>query len=634
MKFAPIGWAPRRSTLAVLPVFPLTPFSNPMHCYPRRCVALALLALAFVAHVAGQTPQGAIVLKGPGFLQTSATVQESFQPGYGVFVIFAAAVPITTSVQLVRAGITIQVPRVAPDSYYAERYFETEAQLEAALPDGAYTLTVSGGGTATNTPITIPPPDNIRPPLITNFTALQSWTEFPLRIDWQPIVGGTPNDILSLTISRGDETEVYESTELTGASTGIIITSLSSTPGETLFAELTYARLTAGTANAGQTLVGIGRAFFLRFPLTRGIPPRPAIAIQPQPQSVVVGSTVAFSVGATGTGLSYQWRRNGATLSGANRPTYIITNVQPGAAGSYSVDVTNAAGATTSQSVTLAVVATTSNPGRISNLAIRSQAGTGGQTLIVGLVIGGGGTTGPKPLLLRGIGPALAGFGVPGTLADPRLEIFSGALKINENDNWNGDAQVAAIGAQVGAFALGAASTRDAALYNPAFPPGNLTIQVTGGAGASGVALAEIYDATPVTSFSTTTPRLINVSARTQVGLGADVLIAGFVIAGGTSKTVVIRAVGPTLAAFGVPGTLIDPKLDVYSGSTVIHTNDNWGGDAAVSAAFASVGAFALTNASRDAAVVVTLPPGNYTAQVSGVGNTTGVALVEVYEVP
>lgn len=611
-----------------------------MHCYPRRCVALALLTVAFVAHVSGQTPQGVVIVKGPGFLQTSATNQEAFQPGYGIFAFFQAAVPLTTSVQLVRAGITIQVPRIAPDLYYAERYFETETQLDAALPDGAYTLTVSSGGTATNTPLTLPPPGNIRPTLITNFTALQSWTELPLRINWEPIVGGTADDLVTFSIERGDGTEVYSSSSagpagaLTGASTGTTINSMSSAPGETLFAELTYARLTASTANAGQTLVGVGRAFFLRFPLTRGIPPRPAIAIQPQPQSVVVGSTVAFSVGATGTGLSYQWRRNGATLTGANSSTYIITNVQAGAAGSYSVDVTNAAGATTSQSVTLAVVAPTSDPGRISNLAIRSQAGTGGQTLIVGLVIGGGGTTGTKPLLLRGVGPALAAFGVPGTLVDPRLEVFSEALKINENDNWNGDAQVAAIGAQVGAFALGAASTRDAALYNPAFPPGNLTIQVTGGASASGVALAEIYDATPVASFSTTTPRLINVSARTQVGLGGDVLIAGFVIAGGTSKTVVIRAVGPTLAAFGVPGTLIDPKLDVYSGSTVIHSNDNWGGAAAFSAAFANVGAFALTNASRDAAVVVTLSPGNYTAQVSGVGNTTGVALVEVYEVP
>lgn len=95
-----------------------------------------------------------------------------------------------------------------------------------------------------------------------------------------------------------------------------------------------------------------------------------------------------------------------------------------------------------------------------------------------------------------------------------------------------------------------------------------------------------------------------------------------------------IRAVGPTLAIFGVPGTLLDPKLDVFSGNTLVQANDNWGGSSAISSIFNSVGAFALSTASRDAAIVVTLPPGNYTAQVSGGGGTTGVALVEVYEVP
>jgi hypothetical protein len=133
--------------------------------------------------------------------------------------------------------------------------------------------------------------------------------------------------------------------------------------------------------------------------------------------------------------------------------------------------------------------------------------------------------------------------------------------------------------------------------------------------------------------------RLINVSARAKVGVGEDVLIAGFVVAGPSARTVLVRAVGPTLTPFGVGGALADPQLDItqtVSGSTVVViSNDNWGGATQISVAATTVGAFALGGAtSKDAAVLVTLQPGVYTAKASGVGGTTGVALIEVYEVP
>jgi hypothetical protein len=116
-------------------------------------------------------------------------------------------------------------------------------------------------------------------------------------------------------------------------------------------------------------------------------------------------------------------------------------------------------------------------------------------------------------------------------------------------------------------------------------------------------------------------------------------LIAGFAIGGTGSKRVLIRAIGPTLGLFGVPGTLADPKLELYSSTstTPISTNDNWAAAAnatEVSAIFTRVGAFQLALESKDAALLVTLPPGSYTAQVTGPGTTTGTALVEVYEVP
>jgi hypothetical protein len=158
---------------------------------------------------------------------------------------------------------------------------------------------------------------------------------------------------------------------------------------------------------------------------------------------------------------------------------------------------------------------------------------------------------------------------------------------------------------------------------------GSYTAQVTG-ASSTGIALAEIYDTAPAAGA-----RLVNVSARAQVGTGNSILIAGFSVSGNVPRQVLIRGIGPTLTAFGVGGVLANPRLDLYRGAVLLQSNDDWGGTGALSNAFALVGAFGLNGAtSRDAALLVTLPPGSYTAQVSGVGNSTGVGLVEVYEVP
>ena len=154
----------------------------------------------------------------------------------------------------------------------------------------------------------------------------------------------------------------------------------------------------------------------------------------------------------------------------------------------------------------------------------------------------------------------------------------------------------------------------------------------TGANNGTGVALVEVYD-----SGTGNTPRLTNVSARTQVGTGGDVLIVGFVVSGNVPKKLLIRAVGPTLGVFGVGGTLVDPVLEVrpLGSENIVATNDDWRGTAALKSAFVSVGAFGLSpDTSRDAAIALELPPGAYTATVTGKNNTTGVALVEVYELP
>ncbi|BET65708.1 hypothetical protein ASA1KI_06260 [Opitutales bacterium ASA1] len=128
-----------------------------------------------------------------------------------------------------------------------------------------------------------------------------------------------------------------------------------------------------------------------------------------------------------------------------------------------------------------------------------------------------------------------------------------------------------------------------------------------------------------------------NISARAQVGAGADILIPGFVIQGTQPKQVLVRAVGPALAGYGVEGTLVDPVLSVFDGANVlVASNDDWGSLAAspaLATAFATTGAFELADGSKDAALVLELPPGAYTAQVSGAAGGIGVSLVEVYDV-
>lgn len=131
-------------------------------------------------------------------------------------------------------------------------------------------------------------------------------------------------------------------------------------------------------------------------------------------------------------------------------------------------------------------------------------------------------------------------------------------------------------------------------------------------------------------SITANTARFTNLSARTVGGTGGDTLIVGFNVAGTSTRRLVIRAVGPGLAAFGVNGPMPDPKLELYSGQTKVGENDNW--DHATLTAQQSLGAFAITNGSRDAVLVSTLSPGAYTVQVTG--GTTGVVLVEAYEAP
>ncbi len=370
-------------------------------------------------------------------------------------------------------------------------------------------------------------------------------------------------------------------------------------------------------------------------------------------RTVPVTGSFTLAAPATGAGpFTYTWYFRAA---GTNLPetfqlgtggSYTIGAVQPADAGTYAVMARNSAGTIFTNLATLATTAIESSPDTtFANISTRGVVGTGNGVMIAGFVIGG---TTPKNILIRAAGPALTGFGVAGALADPTLTILNSQNQtVAQNDNWesgNDAAAITAASARLGAFQFKAGS-RDCAVLT-ALPPGSYTAIVSGVGETTGIALVEAYDADPDAATSRTR-KLVNIATRGQVGAGENVLIAGLVVTGPGPHTFLIRAVGPTLsrAPFNVSGALLDPFLQIFQGDTLLHENDDW--DApfsampAVRAASARAGGFALLEtrlrnppSGLDAAMIITLQPGSYTAKVSGFEGSTGVALVEIYELP
>ncbi len=278
----------------------------------------------------------------------------------------------------------------------------------------------------------------------------------------------------------------------------------------------------------------------------------------------------------------------------------------------------------------------TTSGGYLINLSTYAQAG-GGANLIAGFVVQGAAS---KRFLIRAVGPALEQFGVPNWLPDPAVALLQApaGTGISSNDNWSSEGNfgpVASATFSVGTFQLPSGG-KDAALA-ATLAPGSYTAVVGSSDGGTGVALVEAYD----TEVNSGAARLVNLSARAQSGSGANVLTAGLVIGGQGTLRVLVRAIGPGLAQFGVSGVLARPSLKVYdSHQRVLESNTGWtslGLTEDLAAAARLTGAFALSATgagSADSATVVTLTPGTYTIQVSGVGGTAGEALVEVYGIP
>lgn len=256
--------------------------------------------------------------------------------------------------------------------------------------------------------------------------------------------------------------------------------------------------------------------------------------------------------------------------------------------------------------------------GALVNIATRMRVETGNNVLIGGFIITG---TEPKKVIVRGIGPSLSAVGVPGALSDPALELYdSSGQVIASNDNWETNSnRQAIIDSQ-----LAPVNPNEAAVLTT-LQPGAYTAIVRGVNNATGVGLVETYDLN-----QTVDSRLANISTRGFVQTGDDVMIGGIIVAGIGPTNAVVRALGPSLTAFGIQSALPDPVLELHdSNGAIINSNDDW--ESGANTTELQRNGLAPSN-SRESAIYQALSPGAYTAVVRGYSSSIGVALVEAYQ--
>jgi hypothetical protein len=265
----------------------------------------------------------------------------------------------------------------------------------------------------------------------------------------------------------------------------------------------------------------------------------------------------------------------------------------------------------------------TATPGtsgsHLANISTRMRVGSGQNVLIGGFIVQG---SQPKRLIIRAIGPSLAANGVSNALPDPVLELFDSAGgAVSSNDDWQDSAEAS----QIQQSGIAPANALESAILIT-LAPGNYTAVVSGYEGGQGNGLVEAYE------MDANASRLVNISTRGRVAAADEPMIGGLIMQGGATKKVIIRALGPSLAGGPSPvaGALGDPVLELRDGSgNLLAVNDDWGSSAQVNDIVATT--IPPANA-RESAIVATLNAGNYTAIVRGLDNTSGVALVEVFD--
>lgn len=356
---------------------------------------------------------------------------------------------------------------------------------------------------------------------------------------------------------------------------------------------------------------------------------RPKITVQPESLAVASGTTAQFRVTATGDGITYAWSKDGAAIPGATTNTLTLTAVSASHNGMYRVKVISTQETVESETASLLVTTRGSGTGKFLNMSVRSYAQDDSSQLIAGMVMQGAST--PHRVLIRAVGPRLGPLLVSDYCRDPSLVVRdSRGAVVEQNDNWGQFADQTTLRTLMSSmggvpFEPGSA---DAALVTR-LGSGSFTGLVRDQAG--GTALLELFDTETdlAGGFS-------NLSVRSEVR--TNPVIVGLVVGGTAPVRVLVRAVGPSLARFGVPGVFANPNLNVvsYERSRTVANNDDWGAGTQkeeLRAAFASIGAFELTENSADAALVAVLPQGIYTVGVDprfGTGNV----LIEVYVLP
>lgn len=265
------------------------------------------------------------------------------------------------------------------------------------------------------------------------------------------------------------------------------------------------------------------------------------------------------------------------------------------------------------------------------NLSARAVVGAGSDVLIPGFIITGA----AKTVLVRGVGPALASYGVKGVVQKPILTLRGPDGVIARNQGWDTAENLldlkAAI-ARTGAFPFALGSGDSAVVATLA--PGAYTAVTEGAEGNTGVGMVEVYEADVDLA---TAGRLVNLSARARVGSGDNILIAGVIISGSAPRSVLVRAAGPALTAFNLSPLLTKPRLSLFSGNEKLAENVGWTTAPNLErlrAVMNSVTGFRFAEGSADSALLLTLLPGAYTLQVSGADGGTGIAMVELYEMP
>ncbi len=354
------------------------------------------------------------------------------------------------------------------------------------------------------------------------------------------------------------------------------------------------------------------------------LPEVPVFMEEPLGDIVSTGGQVVLTARAiASSNVSYQWFKDETLLAGAQTSVLTINNAGSEDDGKYYVIASTSFGEVKSAVVDVLVI-----DSRLVNISTRAFVGTDANILISGFVVDG---IEPKTVLIRGIGPSLAGVNAP-TLTEPRLDLFKDGQLIASNNGWNGlpnQDEIAQAAIDTGAFAI-PTDSQDAAMLL-VLEPGTYGVFLSGENGQTGLGMLEAYE------VNQNATQLVNISSRAFVGTGEEILLPGFVVTGDTPVKVLVRGVGPSIPSSDLVGVMQFPILTVInSQGQTLGVNERWwenSNAAEIAAAAISTGAFPLQDGSEDAAMILELSPGSYAAFVTGQDGTTGIALVEVYRV-